>query len=104
MTVSLTIKEDIAAFRKAYLSLNVRVTPKMHIIMAHIVPYLEHKAAVGDNTGLGIDTAQPFEAVHKDFTKRWNYFKVNSKNKGKYKNTFHRAVSCYNSLNVGIEN
>ena len=73
----------------------------MHIIFIHVLQYLKHTAALnGDKwTGLGIETAQPFEAIHHDFTKRWNKFKVNRDN-GKYKDSFHRAVCCYNSLNV----
>ena len=63
LTVSPTLKDDIAQFRKMYLSLNLNVTPKMHIIFAHVFPYLEHKAAVNGNwTGLAVETAQLFEA------------------------------------------
>ena len=100
-SVSPTIKDDIAHFKDVYLSLNINVTPKFHIIFDHIYPYLEHKAAVNDGnwTGLAVETVQPFEAVHKDFTKRWEKFKVNRDN-GKYKDAFHRSVACYNSLNV----
>ena len=100
VTVSPTIKADIASFKEAYLKLNINVRPKFHIIFAHIPQYLDHKAAINDNTGLGIETAQPFEAIHHDFTKRWNMFKVNRENKAKYKSSFLRAVSCHVSLNV----
>ena len=100
LTVSQTIKEDIQEFKEAYLKLSINVTPKFHIIFAHILPYLEQKAAVNGNwTGLGIETAQPFEAIHHDFAKRYKNFKVNKGN-GKYKDCLHRAVCCYVSLNV----
>ena len=73
----------------------------MHIMFDHVMEYLEHKAAVSDGkwTGLAVETEQPFEAIHRDFNKRWNTFKVNRDN-GMYKDSFHRAVSCYNSLNT----
>ena len=102
LTVSPTIEYDIADFRDTYLGLNLNVTPKFHIIFAHVFPYLQLKAAANDDnwTGLGVETAQPFEAVHHDFGKRWDKFKVNRENK-EYKEKLHRAVSCYNSLNVG---
>ena len=73
---------------------------QMHIIFVHVMQYLEHKAAVSDGkwTGLSVETEQPFEAVHSDFSKRWDAFKVNRDN-GMYKDSFHRAVCCYTALN-----
>ena len=72
----------------------------MHILFDHVYEYLEHKAMFSDGnwTGLAVETEQPFEAVHRDFYKRWETFKVDKDN-GKYKDSFHRAVSCYNALN-----
>ena len=103
-TVAPTIKDDIVEFRDAYLALNLSVTPKMHIIFAHVYPYLQHKAAINDGkwTGMAVETAQPFEAVHHDFNNRWKNFKVNRENKAKYKESFKRAVCCYVSLNAMI--
>ena len=100
-TVAPTIKNDIERFKESYLKLNITVTPKMHIIFVHVLQYLEHKAAVSDGnwTGLTVETEQPFEAVHHDFSKRWKTFKV-AKDNGKYKSSLHRAVCCYNALNV----
>ena len=74
----------------------------MHIIFDHVYEYLEKRKDLngGKWTGLGIDTTQPFEAVHHDFMMRWNHYKVSCEN-GAYKNSFHRAVCCYNSLNIG---
>ena len=101
-TASPMVKDDIKMFKDLYLKMDISVTPKMHIIFEHVFPYLQHKAALNDDkwTGLAIDTEQPFEAIHKHFTKRWNMFKVNRDNKG-YKDCFHRAVCCTNSLSLG---
>ena len=98
-----SVKDDIEQFRKLYLKLNITVTPKMHIIFEHVFPYLQHKAALSEDkwTGLAVETEQPFEASHHQFNKRWDLFKVNRDNKG-YKNSFHRAVTCHNSLNVEV--
>ena len=95
-----SVKEDIEAFRELYLKLNITVTPKFHIIFEHVYQYLEHKAALnGKWAGLAVETEQPFEAAHHDFSKRYRLFKLHRDNKG-YKGSLHRAMCCYNSLNV----
>ena len=98
-TVSKTLKEDIENFKKEYLKLNITVTPKVHIVFAHLYPFLEDKAKAnnGEWVGLALYSEQAFESVHADFKKRWEHFKVNNKNES-YGAILKRAVCAYNSL------
>ena len=98
--VSDTIREDIEKFQKCYLNLNITVTPKVHIVFDHLYPFLKDQNAsnTGAWRGLAMYSEQAFEAIHADFKKRLEHFKVNLDNEG-YDGKFLRAVCMYNSLN-----
>ncbi len=57
-------KEAIDRFKRAYLALNLTVTPKIHVIFDHITQFCEEK-----KSGLGKFSEQASESVHSDFKK-----------------------------------
>ena len=112
--VSDTIKEDIQKFRDIYLKLNISVTPKVHIVFEHLYQFLADSNASNDDAdgdsnasndedsdwiGLAMYSEQAFEAVHHNFKKRWENFKVNPDNEN-YDQAILRAVCCFNGLNT----
>ena len=99
--VSKSIKEDIQQFREIYLTLNRSVTPKVHIVFEHLYSFLEERAVANNGIwkGLAMYSEQAFKAVHADFKKRWERFKVNPDNES-YDQALLQAVTCYNSLNI----
>ena len=87
------------AFKEAYLTLGVNVTPKVHILLAHVVPYLTMK---GEKFGLGLMSEQHFESVHHDFAQTWSRFKVSQGNE-RYGERLKKALVTYNSLHQGAK-
>ena len=94
-------KEKIQQFRTAYLELNISVTPKIHMILEHIVQFIEIPYQLGNSFhSLGIYSEQAFESVHRDFVKVLSNYSSSNKNEQNHSDRLLRAVCKYNSLNV----
>lgn len=48
-----------------------RLTPKLHILFCHVIPWCETRGV-----GMGSFSEQSFETAHHDFFKIWEHFKV----------------------------
>lgn len=87
-------EENILNFKKAYLDLEIPVTPKIHAIFYHVIDFC---SAVGD--GLGRYSEQASESVHYSFNSEWRNFKV-TKSHSEYTARLLRAVNVYNSNHI----
>ena len=100
-------EDAVKEFSSAYLKLNQQepgtfaVTPKIHIVMFHVVQYLQLlNAETQEDRGLGYVSEQAFEAVHSDMRKRWERgWKVSPTNK-EFRAKLRKFVVAYNSNNV----
>ncbi len=61
-------------FCRAYLDLNISVTPKVHIIFTHLKEWIE-----SSNSALGRFSEQAGEAIHSDFDRKWQHFYMRSR-------------------------
>ena len=66
-------EEKISRFSKQYRTLNISVTPKVHVIEKHVPEFLKLK---GEETGLGFWSEQAMESGHHDFKLEWEKVKV----------------------------
>ena len=57
-------KEKIKRFSASYRRLNISITPKVHVIEAHIIDFYKKS---GESFGLGYYSEQAFEAMHHNF-------------------------------------
>jgi hypothetical protein len=57
-------REHIEEFREIYLQLGMRVTPKIHIIVAHLIYFIEKTSIANDGkrSGLAMYSEQAFES------------------------------------------
>jgi hypothetical protein len=62
--LSPSFSESISEFREIFLQLGMRVTPKIHIIVAHVVPFIEQTSIANDGkrSGLSVYSEQAFES------------------------------------------
>jgi hypothetical protein len=62
--LSPSFQENISDFHKLYLTLGMRVTPKIHIICAHLVQFIQKTSIANDGkrSGLSIYSEQAFES------------------------------------------
>ena len=100
--VSQSIENDIEKFRQIYLKLNITITPKVHIVLDHLYPFLKDVNTTKPKdkwSGLAMYSEQAFESVHAHFKKRWEHYKVNLDSE-EYDQKLLRAVCCYNSLSI----
>ena len=88
-------KEIIGQFTRDYKSLNISITPKVHIIMDHIVPFIEEI-----EQPLGIYSEQASESVHADFTKFWEKYKVKFIHNPSYNRQIYNACLAYNAKHL----
>lgn len=89
MSLSESFDSDIDGFFTAYKTLGIRITPKVHAVAFHVKEFcsFHHK-------GLGFWSEQASEAVHSDFEKIWQRYKVGQQN-SKYGNQLLKAVQDY---------
>lgn len=87
-------EELILEFHQTFLKLNIPPTPKLHALMVH-VPMWCHR----NQTGLGARSEQASEAVHFDFSKKWEHFCVKESNK-MFGDRLARCVAQYNRGHV----
>ena len=84
----------INSFKEIFMSLEINITPKLHILFEHVPMFCQRK-----NQGLGIYSEQASESVHHDFNETWTRYK-SRENTESYENRFKRAVINYNSFHV----
>ena len=84
-------KSRIERFRRTFQKLGIRVTPKVHSIIFHVIEFCDSKRC-----GLGTWSEQAFESVHSDFAKHWEKYKVPLSH-NKFPDRLLRAVQEYNS-------
>ena len=82
-------------FTKAYLSLKISVTPKIHAVMHHVTEFRQLTGRV-----LGSWSEQSGEAIHHDFKQTWKRFRINDTQNKNYGKHFLQAVSTYNSQHL----
>lgn len=89
-TVSGDVAEKVAAYREAYLQLQIPVTTKNHAIFSHVTDFCQQHGR-----GLGPYSEQASESVHADFRLCWEKYKVGPAN-SQYVPQLLRAVQAYN--------
>lgn len=87
-------QQYIKDFEKSYCDLKISVTPKVHALIHH-VPYFCLKTG----KGLGFYSEQAMEAVHADFKKIWEKYKL-KKDHPNYHEHLLKAVCEYNSQHI----
>lgn len=98
--VSDSFRADLKQFSEDYRAAEISVTPKAHIIMAHVETFIDLKAdETGVLRGLGYFSEQAVEAVHADFGAFWKKYKVPLQHPDYLKQLF-RAVIAYNAKHV----
>lgn len=88
-------EETIGRFQRAYLQLNISVTPKVHAVFFHVAEFCS-----STQCGLGPWSEQAVEAAHSDFNGVWRNFEVKDLHHPEYGTRLLRAVRVYNSRHV----
>ena len=91
-----TYREKIDIFKNQYRMLDISVTPKVHMVFAHISDFLELKDEV---SGLGKWTEQAMESAHHEFKSEWNLKRLDVTHP-KFGENFYQAVVRFNSKRV----
>ena len=86
----------IEAFSTQYRTLDISVTPKVHIVETHVAEFLKLK---GERAGLGFWSEQAMEAGHHDFKIEWEKVKV-SRNHTEYGERLFQTVVRYAGKHV----
>ncbi len=94
-------KTKIAAFKTAYASLGISVTPKVYAVFDHVPEWvLRSEKRTGIKRGLGFASEQASESAHRDICAKWEWgYKVNEAHKNYHK----RLLDCvvrYNSRHI----
>ena len=99
MHVSDDCKTKIAAFKTAYTSLGISVTPKVHAVFDHVPEWvLRIEKRTGIKRGLGFSSEQASESAHRDFRAKWEQgYKENEAHKNYHK----RLLDCVVHYNSG---
>ena len=84
----------IERFRKSYMSLGVRITPKVHVVFQHVGEFCKRKSE-----GLSKYAEQASESVHYDFYNVWKCFKCHETHQD-YADKLCSCVVRYNSMHV----
>ena len=95
-TLDLSYGAYIDEFSTTYRSLDISVTPKVHIVERHVSEFLKLK---GETTGLGFWSEQSMEAGHHDFKMEWEKVKV-SPNHKEYAERLFKTVVRYNGKHL----
>lgn len=94
MQLRSSYEKSIDAFKIAYLSTDLNVTPKVHCVFYHVKDFCSE---VG--RGLGFYSEQTVESSHHDFLNTWKNYKLGS-NKFQYGNNLLQALRSYNSQHL----
>ncbi len=86
--------DRINRFGQSFKQLDIQMTPKIHAILHHVPQFCERHGQ-----GLGNFSEQASEAVHSDFKKTWDRFKVDE-NRQSYSQQLLQAVVNYNGFHI----
>ena len=86
---------NLEYFKEKYLALSINVTPKIHAVMYHVEEFCSQTGM-----GLGPWSEQTSEALHHDFNRMWENFKIKDMDHPSYSTNLLRAVSMYNSQHL----
>ena len=89
-----SLEADVAQFRSCYMELLIPITPKVHIIIDHLVDFCKRHGSA-----LGPFSEQASESVHADFSQIWQHYRV-APNHDRFADKLLSAVVKYNSLHV----
>ena len=89
-----TWEKDLINFRESYRATGASISPKVHIIIAHLNYF------VGKFGALGIFSEQAGEAIHHDFKREFQKYNIKDRDNPKYAENLLRAVSSYNGNNM----
>ena len=67
LSLGISYKNHINAYKEAYMALNKKVSPKVHAVVIHVPAFLESMADKYPGKGLGFWSEQASESVHYDF-------------------------------------
>lgn len=84
----------ISEFCKAWKIAQLPSTPKFHIMHQHVAEFCNNK-----QKGLGSFSEQTTEAIHKDFSKKWENYKVPISNPC-YVDKLLSCIVAYNSIHI----
>uniref|UniRef100_A0A1I8HLA7 Solute carrier family 35 member F4 n=1 Tax=Macrostomum lignano TaxID=282301 RepID=A0A1I8HLA7_9PLAT len=77
MSVCGDFENRVRAFEQAYIDLGIRVTPKVHAVIDHVVQFLNMSNLAGEpKKGLGFWSEQVVETAHHDFSSMWQDFRI----------------------------
>ena len=77
------------------------ITPKLHIVMFHVLQYLQlQNAETGEERGLGYMSEQAFESVHSHMAEMWEKGWKVSTSHNSFGEKLRKFLVAYNSNNV----
>lgn len=88
-------KTSICKFEKAYLDLNLKVTPKVHLLIEHAVEDIDQHGQ-----GLGIFNEAAAESIHADFDHFYGRYTVKDITSPSYLTKMQSAITAYNSSHI----
>lgn len=86
----------ISNLKSAYKATEISMTLKVHVVFEHLKDCLEYL----ENSSLGVWSEQAGEAVHKEFLKYWNRFKILSLDSEDYAIRLQKAVIHFSSSHI----
>jgi hypothetical protein len=90
---------SILDFQEAYSKLEISITTKVHIILDHLMPFLEdHKS------GLGKFSEQCFESIHYDWLDSWKNYLVKDMKSVSFGQKLLNCGNEFNAIHAGIQN
>lgn len=88
-------REHLDKFATSYRDIGISVTPKVHIVIAHVGDFCEQA-----NSGLGPYSEQAFESAHKVFQNFWSKHLVKDLENPSYPHALLKSVVEFNSKHV----
>ena len=88
-----TWERDLVHFHDSYRATGASISPKIHIVIAHLPDFVKNFGA------LGVYSEQAGEAVHQDFKREFQKYYVKDTDHPKYLENLLKAVCSYNENN-----
>lgn len=83
--------------RRAFLATEVSHTLKTHVLLQHVIPNL---SILGNKTGLGLWSEQVGEAIHREFLKFWDRYKIKALDDPQYGPRLKKAAVAFSSQHI----
>ena len=91
-------EQDIRDFASSFLKTGLSVTPKVHVVCAHVVPFLKRNPQ--GNRGLGYYSEQSSESVHHHFLELWDAGYARTPGHPNYAEQLKKAVVAFGSKRI----